>query len=37
MPRVVFAFTFHGDRVMAVELIADPARLRDLDLAEYGD
>src|SRR3954447_763566 len=26
MPRVVFAFTFHGDRVMAVELIADPAR-----------
>jgi len=32
-PRVVFAFTISGGKVAAIELIADPARLGQLDLA----
>jgi RNA polymerase sigma factor (sigma-70 family) len=31
-PRVVYRFTVGADTIAAIELIADPARLRDLDL-----
>jgi len=31
-PRVVYRFTTAGDAITAIELIADPGRLRDLDL-----
>ncbi len=31
-PRVVFSFTFAGDRIAAIDLIADPARLGQLDV-----
>jgi RNA polymerase sigma-70 factor (ECF subfamily) len=32
-PRVVFAFTITRGKIVAIDLIADPARLRQLDLA----
>ncbi len=31
-PRVVYRFTTSGEAITAIELIADPARLRELDL-----
>src|SRR5262249_16127850 len=33
-PRVVVAFTIEAGTIAAMELIADPVRLRDLDLVE---
>jgi RNA polymerase sigma factor (sigma-70 family) len=35
-PRVVFAFTIRGDRIARIELLADPERLRRLDLQVLG-
>ena len=32
-PRVVFDFTFDGDTIVAIDLLADPATLEALDLA----
>lgn len=32
-PRVVYDFTVRDDRIVAIDLIGDPARLRELDLA----
>jgi hypothetical protein len=31
-PRVVFAFTLARGRIVAIDLLADPERLRELDL-----
>jgi hypothetical protein len=31
-PRVVLDFTISGERITAIDLIADPERLRQLDL-----
>lgn len=31
-PRVVFAFTVHGDKITSIDMIADPGRMRELDL-----
>ncbi len=31
-PRAAFNITFRGDKIIAIELIADPARLRQLDV-----
>ena len=31
-PRVVFAFTVHRDKITAIDVIADPGRVRELDL-----
>jgi RNA polymerase sigma factor (sigma-70 family) len=36
-PRVVFAFTIRGGRIVAIDLLADPERLRRLDLAILED
>ncbi|HEY6277919.1 MAG TPA: sigma-70 family RNA polymerase sigma factor [Streptosporangiaceae bacterium] len=35
-PRVVFAFTLAGERITGIEMIADPDRLRELDLVVLG-
>ena len=35
-PRVVFAFTITGARIVAIDLVADPERLRQLDLMVLG-
>src|SRR2546425_698546 len=35
-PRVVFAFTITGARIIAIDLVADPERLRELDLLVLG-
>ena len=32
-PRVVFGFTITGGKIVAIEMLADPERLRQLDLA----
>ena len=32
-PRVVFGFTVADGRIVGIELLADPERLRQLDLA----
>ena len=32
-PRVVFSFTMAGGKIVAIDLIADPERIRQLDLA----
>jgi len=32
-PRVVFGFTITGGKIVAITLVADPARLRELDVA----
>ena len=32
-PRIVFSFTFSGDRIAAIDIIADPERLASLDVA----
>jgi RNA polymerase sigma factor (sigma-70 family) len=36
-PRVVFAFTIAGGRIVEIGLLADPERLRQLDLAVLDD
>jgi len=36
-PRVVFGFTITGGKIVEIDLIADPARLRRLDLAVLDD
>jgi RNA polymerase sigma-70 factor (ECF subfamily) len=36
-PRVVFDFTITHGKIVAIDLIADPARLRQLDLAVLND
>ena len=36
-PRVVFGFTITGGKIVAIDLLADPERLRQLDLAVLGD
>ena len=36
-PRVVFAFTIRGGRIVAIDILADPERLRRLDLATLED
>ena len=36
-PRVVFDFTITRGKIVAIDLIADPARLRQLDLAVLND
>jgi hypothetical protein len=33
LPRVVFAFTIAGGTIVQIEMIADPARLSELDLS----
>jgi RNA polymerase sigma-70 factor (ECF subfamily) len=32
-PYAVLAFTVRGDRIVEIDVLADPARLRNLDLA----
>ena len=32
-PRVVFGFTISGGKIVAIDLLADPERIRQLDLA----
>ena len=36
-PRVVFAFTITGGKIIEIELVADPKGLRKLDLAVLDD
>jgi RNA polymerase sigma-70 factor (ECF subfamily) len=36
-PRVAFAFTITQGRIAAIDLLADPDRLRELDLTAVGD
>jgi RNA polymerase sigma-70 factor, ECF subfamily len=36
-PRVAFAFTIVGDRIVGLELVADPERLRELEVVILGD
>jgi RNA polymerase sigma-70 factor (ECF subfamily) len=36
-PRVVFDFTITRGKIVAIDLLADPARLRQLDLAVLND
>jgi RNA polymerase sigma-70 factor (ECF subfamily) len=36
-PRVVFGFTIADGRIVEIELLADPERLRELDLAILDD
>jgi RNA polymerase sigma-70 factor, ECF subfamily len=36
-PRVVFGFTVRGGKIAEIDAIADPARLRQLDLAVLDD
>ncbi len=36
-PRVVFSFTIVGGKIVAIDLLADPERLRQLDLAVLDD
>ena len=36
-PRVVFGFTIMGGKIAEIELLADPARLRRLEVAVLGD
>jgi RNA polymerase sigma factor (sigma-70 family) len=36
-PRVVFGFTISGGRIVAIDILADPERLRRLDLAALDD
>jgi RNA polymerase sigma-70 factor (ECF subfamily) len=31
-PRVVFGFTIMGGRIVEIDILADPARLRRMDL-----
>jgi hypothetical protein len=36
-PRVVFGFTITRGKIVAIDLVADPERLRQLDVAVLGD
>jgi RNA polymerase sigma-70 factor, ECF subfamily len=36
-PRVVFGFAVTGGKIVAIDILADPARLRRLDLAVLDD
>jgi hypothetical protein len=36
-PRVVFGFTITGGKIVEIDLLADPKRLRQLDLALFKD
>jgi RNA polymerase sigma factor (sigma-70 family) len=36
-PRVVFGFTITGGKIVEIDILADPARLRQLDLAVLND
>jgi RNA polymerase sigma factor (sigma-70 family) len=36
-PRVVFAFTVSAGKIVGIEMLADPHRLRELDVALLGD
>ena len=36
-PRVVFAFTIARAKIVAIDILADPERLRGLDLAVLND
>jgi len=36
-PRVVFGFTITRGKIVEIDLVADPERLRQLDLAILGD
>ncbi len=36
-PRVVFGFTIRGGKIVEIDILADPARLRQLDLALLDD
>jgi hypothetical protein len=36
-PRVVFGFTIAGGKIIEIEMVADPERLRRLDLAILDD
>jgi RNA polymerase sigma-70 factor (ECF subfamily) len=36
-PRVVFGFTITCGKIVAIDLVADPERLRQLDVAVLGD
>jgi RNA polymerase sigma-70 factor, ECF subfamily len=36
-PRVVFDFTITGGKIVAIDLLADPERLRKLDLTVFND
>jgi hypothetical protein len=35
--RVAFGFTITGGKIVAIDILADPARLRQLDLAVLSD
>jgi RNA polymerase sigma-70 factor (ECF subfamily) len=36
-PRVVFGFTLTGGKIVEIHIVADPARLRELDLVVLSD
>jgi len=36
-PRIVFGFTIEGGKIVAIDLLADPARLGELDLVILDD
>ena len=36
-PRVVFGFTITHGKIVAIDLLADPERLRELDVAVLDD
>jgi RNA polymerase sigma-70 factor (ECF subfamily) len=36
-PRIVFGFTITRGKIVAIDILADPARLRQLDLAVLDD
>jgi RNA polymerase sigma-70 factor (ECF subfamily) len=36
-PRVVFGFTIMREKIVEIDLVADPERLRQLDLALLND
>ena len=36
-PRIVFGFTITRGKIVAIDLVADPERLRQLDLVVLGD
>jgi hypothetical protein len=36
-PRVVFGFTIMRGKIVEIDLVADPGRLRELDLAVLND
>ena len=36
-PRVVFGFTISGGRIVVIDLLADPAQLRRLELTIISD